>query len=62
MGPPAKKRFFWPTDYSFTVNQVACLYNSVKTKEIHYLESMKRGKVSLRFLSLLAKIARVDFC
>jgi hypothetical protein len=38
MGPPAKKRFFWPTDYDFGVNQTVHLYNSAKTNEIHFLE------------------------
>jgi len=59
MGPPARKRFSWPTDYGFGVNQVAYLYNSAKTNEIHSLENMKRGKgLSLSSLSLLAEVAR----
>jgi len=60
MGPPAKKRFFWPTDYGFGVNQVAYLYNSAKINEIHSLENMKRGKgLSLSSLSLLVAAARL---
>ena len=59
MGPPAKKRFFWSTDYGFGVNQVAHLYNSAKINEIHSLENMKRGNgLSLSSLSLLAAVAR----
>ena len=59
MGPPAKKRFFWSTDYGFGVNQVAYLYNSAKINEIHSLENMKRGNgLSLSSLSLLAAVAR----
>jgi len=59
MGPPAKKRFSWPTDYGFGVNQVAYLYNSAKINEIHSLENMKRGNgLSLSSLSLLAAVAR----
>jgi len=59
MGPPAKKRFFWSTDYGFGVNQVAYLYNSAKINEIHSLENMKRGKgLSFSFLSLLTAVAR----
>ena len=59
MGPPAKKRFFWSTDYGFGVNQIAYLYNSAKINEIHSLENMKREKgLSLSTLSLLAAVAR----
>jgi len=59
MGPPAKKRFFWLTDYGFGVNQVLHLYNSAKINEIHSLENMKREKgLSLSSLSLLAAVAR----
>jgi len=59
MGPPAKKRFFWPTDYGFGVNQVAYLYNSAKDNEIHSLENIKREKgLSLSSLSLLAAVVR----
>jgi len=59
MGPPAKKRFFWSTDYGFGVNQVAYLYNSAKINEIHSLENMKRGNgLSLSTLSLLAAVAK----
>ena len=59
MGPPTKKRFFWPTDYGFGVNQVAYLYNSAKTNGMHSLESMQRGKgLSLSSLSLLTEVAR----
>ena len=59
MGPPAKKRFFWPTDYGFGVNQVAYLYNSAKINEIHSLENMMRGKdLSLSSISLLTEVAR----
>jgi len=59
MGPPARKRFSWPTDYGFAVNQVAHLYNSAKTNEIHSLENMMRGKdLSLSSISLLTEVAR----
>jgi len=59
MGPPTKKRFFWPTDYGFGVNQVAYLYNSAKINEIHSLENMEQEKgLSLSSLSLLAAVAR----
>jgi len=59
MGPPARKRFSWSTDYGFDVNQVAYQYNSAKTKEIHSLENMKRGEgLSLSSLILLAVVAR----
>ena len=59
MGPPAKKRFFWPTDYGFGVNQVAYLYNSAKINEIHSLENMKQEKgLSLSSLILLTEVAR----
>jgi len=54
-----QKRFFWPTDYGFGVNQIAYLYNSAKDNEIHSLEDMKREKgLSLSSLSLLAAAAR----
>jgi hypothetical protein len=59
MGPPAQKRFFWPTDYGFGVNQVAYLYNNAKDNEIHSLENIKREKgLSLSSLSLLAAVVR----
>ena len=59
MGPPAQKRFFWPIDYGFGINQVAYLYNSAKINEIHSLENMKREKgLTLSSLSLLAAVAR----
>ena len=59
MVPPARKRFSWPTDYGFAVNQIAYLYNSAKINEIHSLENMKRGNgLSPSTLSLLAAVAR----